>query len=384
MKKTYMLGGILAFVLLCSFSLSNLKEGHFSIKANILGFKENTKVMLLNAQTNSILDTAVINNSYFEFSGEVTSEPQNLVLYIPVENNMKYTYLFIADEEVTIEGHIDDFPNNLNVKGSVHHNLKVAFDKRIQQYTQQQIMYKNKMLEMQQQNIWNDSLQREYLGENGILKKIDAKKTTEEKEFVADNINTYYGLQILYYKKASYKDKELKKVFSKFNKTLQSTKNGKAIQAFLDSPEIKKGEKYIEFEAMGREGTTKKLSEQFDGKKYVLLDFSTPTCPNSLKAAPMLQNLNEQYNENLNVVTFYTEDKKEHFDYFSNPEKNPWHFLWTNQGEEGFPYQRYRITSTPTYYLFSPDGELIEKWSGFQQDYYDDTQAKIVRLIGLN
>ncbi|REE08375.1 thioredoxin-like protein [Winogradskyella pacifica] len=382
MKKSYILIGFLAFTLLSSFSFSELSKGHFSIKGDISGFEDNTKVMLLNAETNTVLDTAFVKTNRFEFSGEATSEPQNFVVYIPVENNMKYTYLFIADEDVTVEGSIDDFPNNLTVKGSLHHSLKAAYDKRVADYDRELNTCKTKILEMQQQKQWNDSLQHEYLGEKGILNKIVAKKTAEEKQFIADNSDTFYGLQILYYKKANYKDKELKKVFSKFSKTLQNTKNGIAIQAFLDHPEIKKGDQFVDFEALGKDGSTKKLSEQFDGKKYVLLDFSTPTCPNSVKAIPMLQNLNEKYSESLNIVTFYTENKIEHFNYFSNPETSPWDFMWTEEGTEGFPYFRYRVNSTPTYYLFSPNGKLIEKWSGFQQGYYDDTQSKIENLIG--
>ena len=97
----------------------------------------------------------------------------------------------------------------------------------------------------------------------------------------------------------------------------------------------------------------------------------------------MLQNLNKVYGQNIDIVTFYVEGKKDHFDYFSNPEKSPWGFLWTQQGREGFPYVRYRVNSTPTYYLFSPEGKLIEKWSGFQQGYYDATENKIEKLVGL-
>lgn len=381
MKKTYIGLSFIAFVLLSAFSVNTLNKGYFSIKGNIIGFEDGTKVMLLNAENNTVLDTALFKTNRFEFYGEASSEPQNLVLYIPVENNVKYTYLFMADEAVTVEGNIEDFPNNLTVKGSEHHNLKVNYDQRVAQFDKELNTHKTKILEMQQQNLWNDSLQRQYLGENGILKKISAKKTKAEKQFIAENSDTFYALQILDYKKASYNNMALKKVFSEFSKALQNTKNGKTIQAFINHPEIQKGDHFIDFEALDKKQSNTKLSDQFDGKKYVLLDFSTPTCPNSLKAVPMLQNLNVKYDKSLTIVTFYTEDKKEHFDYFSNPEKSPWHFLWSKQGEESFAYQRYRISSTPTYYLFSPDGKLIEKWSGFHQGYYDATQTKIETLM---
>lgn len=76
---------------------------------------------------------------------------------------MKYAYLFIADEELTIEGNIDDFPNNLTLKECVHHNTKVEHNKQVLQYDEEINQYKSKMLEMQNQNLWNHGLQREYL-----------------------------------------------------------------------------------------------------------------------------------------------------------------------------------------------------------------------------
>lgn len=380
MKNLKTFGVLVAFALLCSFT--GLKDGRFNIKAHITGFEEDTPVLLLGTN-NIILDTAYVKDNRFEFSGETAKEPKNLVLYIPLENDMKYTIIFMGNEDVTVEGTIDDFPNKLNIKGSVHHELSVKHTNLTAQYDEKINEGRKKMFEMQEQNLWNDSLQRAYIGENGILKKIDDERTEAEKRFITENLNTHYGMQVLYWKRTHYTDKELKKVFSKFSKELRATKNGKAIQAYIDNPEINKGKKYVDFEALDRNANTKKLSELFDGKKYVLIDFSTPTCPNSMSSVPMLQYLNKEYSDQLNIITFYVNEKKDHFDYFSNPETSPWEFLWTEQGNEGFPYVRYRINGTPTYYLFTPKGKLIEKWSGFQQGYYDDTQTKIEKLIGV-
>lgn len=380
MKKIHILGILITSILFSSFT--GLKDGRFRITAHITGFEENTPVLLI-GENNAVLDTAFIQNNRFEFSGETSKEPKNVALYIPLDKEVKYTILYLADEEISVEGSIADFPGNLAVKGSIHHEVLAAYNKRMAPYDAQLNEERNKMMGMEQQNLWNDSLQRAYLGENGVLKKIDKSRTEEEKRFIAENINTHYGLQVLFYKKSFYTDEELQKVFSQFDPVFQNTQNGKAVQAYIDNPEIKGGDFYIDFEALDKTGKIRKLSDFFDGEKYILLDFSTPTCSNSMNAFPMLQHLNKEYAEKLSLVTFYVEDKKEHFDYFSNPETGPWDFLWTEQGNQGFPYQRYRINSTPSYYLFAPDGKLIEKWSGFFQGYYDATQRKIEKLIGV-
>lgn len=71
----------------------------------------------------------------------------------------------------------------------------------------------------------------------------------------------------------------------------------------------------------------------------------------------------------------------DHFNYLSSYEGNDWNFLWNNDGKDAFPYIRYRINSTPTYYLFDEKGNLVEKIKGFKKGYSDDTQSKIEELL---
>lgn len=381
MKKLYFLPIVFLLVLLVSFT--ETKTGKFSIKATITGFDEGTSVYLIDGATNEIKDSTYFKNKQFQFSGEAPETPKNLVLYIPLEDNPKYSYVFMADEDVTVEGSKDDFPNNLMITGSIHQKLKTDYDNRIIKYNNRMEEEQKNIQTLQQQKKWNDSLQKAYFGENGILSSIDNQKTEEEKRFIQANTNTFFGLQILFYKKSFYTDKQLKKIFSKFSKKLQETENGKSIQAYLDNPAIKKGDKYVDFSGRDKNGKIRKLSESFDGKKHVLVDFSTPTCPNSKAAIPMLKALNKEHANLLNIVTYYTENKKEHFEIFSKLEMMNWNFMWTENGKNAFAYIRYRINSTPTYYLFSPEGKLIEKWSGFQKDYSGATQTKIEHLIGI-
>lgn len=380
MKKSYFIAVVSSLMLLYSFTSS--KNGGFSIKAHITGFNDGTSVYLIDASTNRTQDSTYIKGDSFEFLGEASEIPKSLVLYIPLEKEAKFSYLLIADEDIVVEGDIKDFPNSLKITGSVHQDLKTNYDNRIAAYNLKIDEKQKEIQDLKQQKKWNDSLYKIYIAENGILSKIDNQKTEEEKRFISQNLNTYYGLQILYYKKSNYTDKQLRKIFSKFNKKLQASENGKAIQTYLNSPAIKKGENYIDFQAVDKTGSTQRFSDFFDGKKYVLIDFSTPTCPNSKAAVPMLKKLNKKHDERLNIVTFYTENRKDHFDYLAKLESSNWKFLWTEKGKDGFPYTRYRINSTPTYYLFSPDGKLIERWSGFQEDYTDATQIKIEHLMG--
>lgn len=379
MSKLFTTATSIIFFSICSF-FSN-EEKNFSINATITGLKEGTKIMLLEGATNAVIDSTFITQEKFTFIGKTNEEPKNFIIYIPLESGMKYTYLFIANEKVVVKGSINDFPNNLIVEGSVHHDLKQKYDKTIAIYDQKMGTEMQKTAEIKKSNNWNDSLQKIYFEDKGILYNINQSKIEAEKRFIKQNSNTYLALQVLNYKKRDYTDKELKKVFSNFDKKHQKSTNGKSIQTYLENPAVEKGDKYVNFIAMDKAGENQNFSENFDGQKFVLLEFSTPTCPNSREAMPMLQELNASNKDKINLVTYYTENNKEHFDYLTSLENNTWNFLWTENGTNGIPYQRYRVNSTPTYFLFTPKGKLIERWSGYKKGNYDDTLIKIRGLI---
>lgn len=372
---------LISFLLLSINCFAFQDSGKFKINAEIKGFEDQTPVFLMNPDVNQIMDTTYVVGNQFEFKGKANSIPENKVLYIPYNNEVIYTYLYIADEDISIKGSKDDFPDQLIVIGSKHHDLKSEYDKLIKNIDQKLQTEQTKVAQMQQANQWNDSLHRAYFDENGVLAKLNEQKINIEKEFAETNLNTYYGLEILNYKKYEYSDTDLLDLTEKIPEKLNDSPSFKAIQNYLENSAITKGDQYADFKAVNKKGETLQLSSFFNQGKYVLLDFSTPTCQFSRSAIPMLQELHKKYNRKLSIVTYYTEANQDHFNYLSSYEGNDWNFLWNNDGKDAFPYIRYRINSTPTYYLFDEKGNLVEKIKGFKNGYFDDTQSKIESLI---
>lgn len=370
---------LLLLISINTFAFQN--SGKFKIKAEVTGFEDQTPVFLMNPDVNQIMDTTYVIGNQFEFKGKANSFPENKVLYIPYNKEVIYTYLYIADEDISVKGSKDDFPDRLIVSGSKHHDLKSEYDKLIKNIDQQLQNEQVKVAQMQQANQWNDSLHRAYFDENGVLTQLNEQKINIEKEFAESNLNTYYGLEILNYKKYEYSDTDLLDLIEKIPEKLNDSPSFKAIQNYLKNTAINKGEQYADFEAVDEKGETLQLSSFFNQGKYVLLDFSTPTCQYSRNAIPMLQELHKKYQKELSIVSYYTEANPDHFNYLSSYEGNDWNFLWNKEGKDAFPYIRYRINSTPTYYLFDEKGNLVEKIKGFKKGYFDDTQSKIEHLI---
>lgn len=372
----------LLILIFCSF-FQSIKCQEFKISGEVTGFEDQTPVFLLNPKNNSFLDTTYVVKDKFIFRGKSSQNPESKVVYIPYKNQVYYTYIYIADDNLQLEGDIKDFPNKLKVTGSKHHKIKTKYDEHVEKINTKIEIEKGKVARLQQEQKWSDSLQRLYFDKNGILINLNKEKIKLEKTFIEENLDTYYGLEILSFKKQEYSDKNLNILYKRIPEDLKHTEYAKSIQKYLEHPKLKIGDNYADFTAINSNGDIIKLSSFFNSEKYVLLDFSTPTCPYSIKALPMLQDLHNKYKDELNIVTFYTESKKEHFEYFVNLENNNWNFLWSQKGNNSYPYIRYRINSTPTYYLFDVDGKLIKKIIGFQKEYFDDTKNEIETLFEL-
>lgn len=135
MLKLYTI--ISAIFLLNIAATAQSRNDSFTVNAKVTGLSTGTPVMILDASNNGIIDSTSIVNDRFAFSGTTTQEPKSFIIYIPLESGVKYAYVFMANETVTVKGDLSDFPNNLTVEGSVHHKLKQDYDKSLVSFDKQ-------------------------------------------------------------------------------------------------------------------------------------------------------------------------------------------------------------------------------------------------------
>ena len=61
-------------------------------------------------------------NGEFHFEGHIKQSPAQMMLLAVTDGKLLYSYLFIGNEELSINGDIFYFPRRLKVSGSKFHN----------------------------------------------------------------------------------------------------------------------------------------------------------------------------------------------------------------------------------------------------------------------
>lgn len=138
---------------------------------------------------------------------------------------------------------------------------------------------------------------------------------------------------------------------------------GKAIMTNLNPPQtVAIGQEMPDIVLKDTLGNLHRLQELRG--KYLLLDFWSSGCAPCIKSLPELKEIADVFKDNLTIVGIS-----------SDPEK-AWKrasrkyslagYNWNDmQGTNGI-FTRYGIEGTPTYLLFSPDGKLIGKETGYK------------------
>lgn len=125
---------------------------------------------------------------------------------------------------------------------------------------------------------------------------------------------------------------------------------------------VKRGDAMMDFEARTID---KKIinTESYRGK-YLLLDFASTGCGPCWTEYPDMITLSDQY-EDLRIITFNQDYL--HQTWGKIAERNqlnfPWPILWEAENKREV-FERYGVKSWPTFALISPEGVVIETWSG--------------------
>lgn len=113
----------------------------------------------------------------------------------------------------------------------------------------------------------------------------------------------------------------------------------------------------------------------FVGKdgKYLLINFWTANCPRCHAGFVELRKYNDKFADRLNIIGVMLSDNYQGWlDMYAH--KKP--FAWPNLSDgktlaEG-PAKNYNISLYPTYVLVSPEGKILEQWSGFNVEKFTE------------
>lgn len=97
--------------------------------------------------------------------------------------------------------------------------------------------------------------------------------------------------------------------------------------------------------------------------KAVLIDFWSRGCGPCLKALPEMKEISQKYKDCLEVVSISIDDRT-NWEIASRHHAISWWNLNDLKGNHGL-YAKYSAGSIPRYVFLSPEGEVVEMWSGY-------------------
>ncbi|WP_192085405.1 TlpA disulfide reductase family protein [Algoriphagus sp. Y33] len=353
-------------------------QNDFKISGKLNGFEENALVKI--ERENIILDSCYLKNGKFQLSGSFEQSPTPAYLTIENGEDVVYTSLFIGNENITINANSKDFPYAVKTNGSEYDQLRYDYNRLEESLNTRRKIFLNEMFSLREQGKWNDSLQNAYWNKSeplGKIRNIDNQLDKIRDEFIDENFNSYYGLYLIGVYKTEIPKSKLQNYFDNLSQELKNTAYAKSINSHLKNPDLKIGEKYYDFPALDKTGKRRLFSDYFSDK-YVLLDFSTVYCGWCLKAISDLEKIKNTQGEKLEIVTFYVDKNEKGFEELVLKHNEKWNVLWDKEGRLSDTYAKYKVFGTPTFYLFDPNGKLVQLFNGYLEDLSEQIEKAII------
>ena len=169
------------------------------------------------------------------------------------------------------------------------------------------------------------------------------------------------GMSVKFSKDCPYKE-DVQQLYNRLDAAQKETFEGKSVYLALNPPTVvKAGEEAVDADMYDLEGKVHHLAE-FRGK-YVLLDFWSRGCGPCMMSQPELKEISERYKDSLEVVSLSIENRKG-WEEASKAHAMTWNNWNDLEGTNGL-YARYGVRGIPHFVLISPEGKVVDSWSGY-------------------
>ena len=155
--------------------------------------------------------------------------------------------------------------------------------------------------------------------------------------------------------------KKSEELYARLTDEQRETPEALDIRAYLFPAQITHPHRAADGDGLTVQRNVHRLSD-FKGKA-VLIDFWSRGCGPCLKALPEMKEISQKYKDRLEVVSISIDDKT-NWEIASSHHAISWWNLNDLKGNHGL-YAKYSAGSIPRYVFLSPEGEVVEMWSGY-------------------
>lgn len=345
-----------------AFLTTAVSAQQFSLTAKITGFDNGTKFYLEDPDTQIIIDSAITKDNSFVMKSRLDESPKGLFLSATAAGKYYWCYLFTGNEAIRITGDRKDFPFYMTISGSKSQDVYNILNDKIRSLQ----TLRNGLTENLGSLLTDESdsakTKLKELGKK--LQHIDSLTTSIRMTFINSNLNSYAGLNELYYLKERFRKDTLQQMYDGLEKDFRESIYGQRVLNYLKVGDILKvGDAYEDFEASDQFGHKHSISA-LKGR-YILLDFTETYCGPCILSIDELRQVAKSYSDSLSVVSFCADRSRDTWQTGLSRDKQEWLCLWDGEAYYGKTILKYGITGYPTFVLIDPGGKIISKWSGY-------------------
>jgi thiol-disulfide isomerase/thioredoxin len=328
----------------------------YSIKGNVIGIQDGTRIYLLKYLTDEYIDSAIVNQSNFNMHGSLDIEPELYILTTDAIGHHDNSF-YLANDDIQVFANLNEFPKRLKVVGSKTNDEKIDLDSRLKNLYDRRIQLVSDYYSLPDKennpkgkNIWD------------TIATIDKKYTQVVISFIRNNPDSYISIIHLDYEMRNLQKDSIKAIFNSLTAKLQNSSFAKSIINFLNDKVLKIGDNFIDFQAYNNQNEKVKLSD-FKGN-YILLDFTSYSCSPCRASVKELKEVLNEYGRNIEIISFYVDYKRNDWLNAINRDSINWSSLWEGSGMKSETCIKYDVQSVPTFVLIH-SGKIIDKWTGY-------------------
>ena len=338
---------LIILLVLIAPALSAHAQNGYTLNLNFTGFKDGTKVWLVNLDLGDVVDSSFFKEGKLVFRGKV----RDLTAGRLHTDDGRYLVVYLENKPIAITGDAANF-QYAKITGTETNELEVISRDWQRAYSTERDSLMTKYFTLSDA----DSLTQRW-----IIKRVDTIDRTISR-YRLDNIRnskpTRHTMNELFFIRTDLEQDTLKALFARFPPQLKSTRQGKAIAGYLANKKPVTGMMAAEVSAKDSAGRTFHLSG-FKGS-YVLLEFWASWCGPCRYENPVLVKTYEEYHpKGLEILAVSIDTNKESWKQAILKDKLTWPNVSELNGFYGKAVSAYHVRGIPQNFLIGPDGTIV-------------------------